>query len=393
MSQELARAFLLDRLGLRGPFWPQGEAPKRAVGLGMMQIDSIRSTGLRNHEIAWAARTDAPISDLYDLYYRDRAMLETHYPLFATRRDWVPFFLKDFGKAVNQERLKEMRPLMRKVKKHIEANGPVSPADLESERVVGGFNTIKATTRALEYLYHTGQVQISGRTKNFHRLFDLTERVAPELLEPVAEYRARHKEFFVHSALSVLKLATPQQLAERVSHHMGSWRGGGLPVARRLIEEALDHQLIDWIESLEGETHHRYLALKSDLDRFKESFRPQDDIVRLVPPLDNLMFSRRRFTELFGFTYKFEAYTPEAQRRFYFAMPLLYRDRVAGLIDGRREDSDWRITGLDLHSEVPVEHLRAAIHRFARIAGTTRVTGNRGLPKALKAGLTGQIAG
>lgn len=390
MSQELARAFLLDRLGLRGPFWAREEAGRRAVGLGMMQIDSIRSTGLRNHEIAWVARTDAPISDLYDVYYRDRHMLETHYPLFATRRDWVPYFLKDFGKAVNQERLKEMRPLMRKVKKHIEANGPVSPADLDSERVIGGFNTIKATTRALEYLYHTGQVQISGRSKNFHRLFDLTERVAPELLSPLPDYRTSHKSFFVHSALSVLKLATPRQLAERVSHHVGTWRGG-MAVAKRLIEEALDHQLIDWIESLEGDTHHRYLALKSDLDRFMAGNPPQDDTVRLVPPLDNLMFSRRRFTELFGFTYKFEAYTPEDQRRFYFAMPLLYRDRAVGLIDGRREDGDWRITGLELYHDVPLEHLRAAVHRFARIAGCEKVVASPGLTKAQRSAFVGKV--
>lgn len=392
MSQELARAFLLDRLGLRGPFWSREEAKLRAVGLGMMQIDSIRSTGLRNHEIAWIARTEAPIADLYELYYRDRAMLETHYPLFATRRDWVPYFLKDFGKAVNQERLREMRPLMRRVKQHIIANGPVSPADLESERVIGGFNTIKATTRALEYLYHTGQVQISGRSRNFHRLFDLTERVAPELLKPPTDYRTTHKEFFVLSALAVLKMATPQQLAERVSHHLGTWRGGGLPVARKLIDQALDHQLIDWIEVLEGDTHHRFLALKSDLDRFRESYRATDETVRLVPPLDNLMFSRRRFTELFGFTYKFEAYTPEAQRRFYFAMPLAYRDRIVGLVDGRKEGDDWRLTGIELYHPVPTEALRAGLHRFARLAGCARVIGQAGIPRDLRKGLVGQIA-
>ncbi|TDQ83122.1 hypothetical protein A8950_1407 [Dongia mobilis] len=391
MSQELARAFLLDRLGLRGAFWPRERAKAGAVGLGMMQIDSIRSTGLRNHEIAWAARTDAPIGDLYDLFYGDRAMLETHYPLFATRRDWVPFFLKDFAKAVNQERLREARPLMRKVKKHIAENGPVSPADLESERVTGGFNTVKATTRALEYLYHTGQVQIAGRTANFHRLFDLTERVAPELLTPPADYRARHKEFFVLSALAVLKMATPQQLAERVAHHFGTWRGGGLPVARRLIEQALDHNLIDWIEVLEGDRHHRFLALKGDLDHFRARWQAADETVRLVPPLDNLMFSRRRFTELFGFTYKFEAYTPEAQRRFYFAMPLAYRDNIVGLIDGKKEGDDWRVTGLDLYRPVSPDSLRAGLHRFARIAGCTRVTAPSGIRRDLKKALTGRI--
>ena len=41
------RAFLADRLGLRGPFWRAAESMERAVDLGMIQIDSIIRTGLR----------------------------------------------------------------------------------------------------------------------------------------------------------------------------------------------------------------------------------------------------------------------------------------------------------------------------------------------------------
>src|SRR6185295_11686624 len=128
--------------------------------------------------------------------------------------------------------------VMRQVLKHIAANGPASPGDFDSEQVQGGFNTIKATTKALEYLFALGKLQISGRTKHFHRLFDLTERVAPELATPPATWRQDRDSFFVHSALSVLKLATPEQLAGRVAHHVGTWRGGGLPMARRLVAKA-----------------------------------------------------------------------------------------------------------------------------------------------------------
>jgi hypothetical protein len=94
------RAFLADRLGLRGPFWRTAEAMDRAVDLGMIQIDSIIRTGLRNHEIVWVARSDAPVSDFYRMVYGERRMLETHYPIFATRRDWLPQFLQDFHLAV-----------------------------------------------------------------------------------------------------------------------------------------------------------------------------------------------------------------------------------------------------------------------------------------------------
>jgi hypothetical protein len=142
---------------------------------------------------------------------------------------------------------------------------------------------------------------------------------------------------------------------------------------------------------VEGDSHHRYLALRSDLDHFRDGFPPRDETVRVVPPLDNLMFSRRRFTDLFGFTYKFEAYTPETQRRFYFAMPLLFQDQVVGLVDGRKEGDDWRITGIEILHEVPADALRAALHRFARIAGCNRVTGHSGVPTALRRALTGRV--
>jgi len=110
-----ARAFILARLGLSGPRWPAERAAEEAKTLGMIQIDSIRVNGLRNHEIAWAARTDAPIEQLYHLFYRERGMLETHYPQFATRRDWLPWFVKDFGRTItNTDRLREVRPMMRR---------------------------------------------------------------------------------------------------------------------------------------------------------------------------------------------------------------------------------------------------------------------------------------
>src|SRR5262245_56950025 len=211
----------------------------------MIQIDSIRVNGLRNHEIAWAARTDAPIAELYKLFYRDRGMLETHYPQFATRRDWLPWFVKDFGRTItNTDRLREVRPMMRRLKKRMREDGPISPAELDSERVVGGFNTIKLTTRALDYLFYLGEVQIAGRTRHFHRQFDLTEKVAPELLTRHNPTRTQHLAFFVRSAASVLKLATRQQLAERTSHHIGTWRDGGLTVGRKTVDRAIREGVI-----------------------------------------------------------------------------------------------------------------------------------------------------
>jgi hypothetical protein len=53
--------------------------------------------------------------------------------------------------------------------------------------------------------------------------------------------------------------------------------------------------------------------------------------VRLLAPFDPVVWDRRRFERLWGWTYRFEAYTPIAKRQFgYYALPLLWRDRVIG---------------------------------------------------------------
>jgi uncharacterized protein YcaQ len=56
-----------------------------------------------------------------------------------------------------------------------------------------------------------------------------------------------------------------------------------------------------------------------------------DDTVRLLAPFDPVVWDRWRFERLWGWTYRFEAYTPVAKRiRGYYAMPLLWRDQVIG---------------------------------------------------------------
>jgi uncharacterized protein YcaQ len=59
--------------------------------------------------------------------------------------------------------------------------------------------------------------------------------------------------------------------------------------------------------------------------------REPSDAVRLLAPFDPVVWDRRRFELLWGWAYRFEAYTPVSKRqRGYYALPLLWRDRVIG---------------------------------------------------------------
>jgi uncharacterized protein YcaQ len=56
-----------------------------------------------------------------------------------------------------------------------------------------------------------------------------------------------------------------------------------------------------------------------------------DERVRLLAPFDPIVWDRKRFEFLWGWSYRFEAYTPVSKRKLgYYALPLLWKDDVIG---------------------------------------------------------------
>jgi uncharacterized protein YcaQ len=391
------RRFLLDRQGLWGPFWPEKDATARAVDLAMWQIDSIRITGLRNQEIAWAARSASAPSHFYDLLYGQSALVETHYPIFATRRDWLGHISESLADPATFRRpiTKRLKRVMAEVEDYIRANGPTGPGSFKSRRIIGGFNTIKETTRALEVMFAQRKLVVAGRDKNFQRLFDLTERRVPELVQPASprakDWRKSYDNFLVRSALQVLKLATAEQIAQRTHHHYGPWRpGGGIKRWREHVTRALEEGVARPAQAVDLPEQPVYWYLPEDEAAWSAP-ASNDAPTRLLAPLDHLLYSRPRAKELFGLDYKFEAYTPAHKRRFYFALPVLQGERVVGMVDGKLDGKTWWLRRLELAEDADAERLGIAIRRFARLAGAERVGVRARVPQRLKDAVRGKV--
>ena len=70
---------------------------------------------------------------------------------------------------------------------------------------------------------------------------------------------------------------------------------------------------------------------------------PASEHVRLLTPFDPVVHDRARFELLWGWVYRFEAYTPAAKRKLgYYALPLLWRDRMIGWGNLAVEDGELR---------------------------------------------------
>jgi uncharacterized protein YcaQ len=74
----------------------------------------------------------------------------------------------------------------------------------------------------------------------------------------------------------------------------------------------------------------------------------------LLSPLDRLVYDRKRMAELFEFDYQLEMYKPAARRRWgYFALPILYGDRLVGKVDATADRKAGVLRVSAIHRDVP----------------------------------------
>src|SRR5213075_2881447 len=88
----------------------------------------------------------------------------------------------------------------------------------------------------------------------------------------------------------------------------------------------------------------------------------------LLSPLDRLVYDRKRMAEIFDFDYQLEMYKPVAKRRWgYFALPILYGDRLVGKLDSTadRRAGVFRVDAI--HEDVAFDKtIAAAVDREIR---------------------------
>jgi uncharacterized protein len=88
----------------------------------------------------------------------------------------------------------------------------------------------------------------------------------------------------------------------------------------------------------------------------------------LLSPFDRLVADRKRMAEIFEFDYVLEMYKPVAQRRWgYYALPILYGDRLVGKLDARADRDDGVLRVAAVHRDVPFGRaMAAAVEREIR---------------------------
>jgi uncharacterized protein YcaQ len=347
----------------------------RVEALGLVQVDSINVVA-RAHDLTMMARLDhyrpgmlTPLleetRELFEHWTHDASILPSRW-----YRHWHHRFERDvkthFASKWWKERLgPNPERLAQKMLRRIEKNGPISSGDLEAAHEPGGWWGWTPEKAALEYLWRTGRVAVTKRV-NFSKYYDLSRRVLPVHSRVPRSEKAEHLDWALGEALDRLGVATSTELARYFN---------ALPLAdaRQWTKEKLKSGELVEVE-LDGGS--RAFAWPDHRKRFEALSEPPDR-VRLLSPFDPIVRDRARALRLFGFDYRFEAFTPAPKRQYgYYVFPILHGDRLVGRADLKllRDEETLLVQGLWWEGRHrPKRELDAALDRFAKQLGAKTV--------------------
>ena len=211
----------------------------------------------------------------------------------------------------------EKRVFVDEVLAEVAARGPLTVGDLEDGgKAKGRWWGWSDGKRALEWLFWAGLLTSAGR-RGFARLYDLPERVMPDIVALPTPDDAEAQRTLLTVAARSLGIATERDLRDywRMSPEDG----------RARLAELVEAGLVEPV-SVRGWERPGYLATGAG------STRPRH--AALVSPFDPLLWRRERSERLFGFRYRIEIYVPAHKREHgYYVLPFLMGDRIAARVD------------------------------------------------------------
>ncbi len=225
----------------------------------------------------------------------------------------------------------------------VKERGVVHPREVDAHfahgRVRNWFGgSSNASTQLLDGMHYRGMLRVAGRISGT-RTYAVAEHL-PQVCEAPENAMDALADVIVH------KYAP---LPERSLRELMGLLRGGAPQWEALRAAAFERAKTR-LPSLELEGTRWYWPAGESPAAKRYAAEPLNT-VRLLAPFDPVVWDRRRFELLWGWAYRFEAYTPAPKRiRGYYALPLLWRDQVIGwgnlsVKDGQLQTELGYVTG------------------------------------------------
>jgi uncharacterized protein YcaQ len=317
--------------------------------LTLLQIDPTAAIAPSADLVAWSRLGPSYSPAELDSALEDRTLLELRamirpsedlalYRADMARWEWASVGELPGWRASQRDWVRANDACRRDILDRLGSSGPLASRDLPDTCKVPwkstGWTNDRNVTQLLGFMVLRGEVAIAGR-RGGDRLWDLASRVYPD--DPVVP---------VDKA--------PRVRNERRLRALGIARARGpeCPVEPADVGEVGVPAVVEGVKG----------TWRVDPSLLGQPFSGR---AALLSPFDRLIHDRKRMIELFEFDYQLEMYKPAAKRRWgYFALPILYEDRLVGKLDATADRNAGVLRVDAIHQDVAFTRtMTAAVHR------------------------------
>ena len=321
----------LRRLAVARSLFSPTTVRQATARFGFIQADPIRAPA-RAQDLTLRHRVTGYRAGDLERRFHTLGLEEDFFVNYGFVTDGIHRLMHPRVDSAGWSRTRRLRAV--EVLEFVRGRGEVHPREVDAHFAHGTVvnywgGSSNATTHLLEHMQYRGLLRVTRREKGIriYAAHDLAAR------EPIALSPAERVDALVDVAVMLyapLPGRTLSMLANRLRYGVPQWQRllkAALARARRRLAHArLDG--VDW-----------YWPAAED-----PAGASPDDAVRLLAPFDPVVWDRTRFELLWGWAYRFEAYTPAPKRKFgYYALPVLWGERVIGWANLSVVDGDLRV--------------------------------------------------
>ena len=350
LSPEDARAFLVGHMGLRAIVHPTGAEGVRALlsERRCIQLDPLDPIGTNADLVAMARLDGVAKGDVYSALLPGHAF--EHYSKelclipadrFTTWREGAR--AKPWWRTT--EKMRTLSPdVLDAVEREITERGPIAVSDLthrgrtEPSDWSGWKGTPKLATLAVQVLWRQCRIVICGRAGR-GKVVDIPDRSLPAATQA--------PEPFHHSVL-LNRVHAAGLLAENTGPH---WSMLHDVRKSQQVEDLVRSGVLERVQ-ITG-ARRTYLATAG----FRDTQFPDDDgRMRILGPLDPLIWDRKLVRHVFDFEYIWEVYKPAAKRRWgWYVVPLLHNGHLVARMEARFKEGELTVENLWKEPDMPFD--------------------------------------
>ena len=361
LSKEELRSFLVkyhsldnfDRLGSNGRSkdslsGPSSQIKKLLRRIGSVQYDPLNVAG-RNHDLVFQSRIKSYTQGFADgLLYEERSLVDgwdkemSIYP----SADWPCFGrirkarTESVRRTLERRGQKEVLSYLPQIMEEIRKQGPLAARDIKLGACAKNrWGHRQVSGAALDYLYTAGELGIYKK-KSAQKIYCPIDVLVPGKILSAPDPFSGEDEF-----LEWYFLRRIGSIGAYWPRNGSGWQGYYLSdpgLRQKTLDSLAEKKLIVPVKV--PEINETFYIRRKDIPILSEKDR-YDGAVRILAPLDNMLWDRQLVQKVFDFQYTWEVYVPQTRRKYgYYVLPVLYRNNLIARLEPAKYEKDRPFT-------------------------------------------------